>query len=59
MFTHLPVEVHVAQLVGEPLHVIGLQSTGVVHDVVVRRRDAATVDGLAHDVEVVPWRTGS
>lgn len=57
-FTHLPVEVHVAQLVGEPLHVVGLQSSGVVHDVVVRRRDTAGVDGLAHNVEVVPGGRG-
>lgn len=58
-FTHLPVEVHVAQLVGESLHVIWLQATGVVNDVVVCRRDAASVDGLAHNVEVVPWGPGS
>lgn len=43
-----------AQLVGEPLHVVGLQSAGVVHHVVVCRRDAPVVDGLADDVEVVP-----
>lgn len=51
---HLPVVVHVAQLVGQPLHVIRLQSARVVHNVVVGRGDAAEADGLAHDVEVVP-----
>lgn len=54
VFPYLPVEVHVAQLVSEPLHVVGLEPAGVVHHVVVRRRDAPVVDGLADDVEVVP-----
>lgn len=35
MPAYLPVVVHVAQLVGEPLHVIWLESTGVIHDIVV------------------------
>lgn len=54
VFAYLPVVIHVAQLVGEPLHVVGLQSAGVVHHVVVCRRDTSVVDGLADDVEVVP-----
>ena len=53
---YLPVVVHVAQLVGEPLHVIRLQSTGVVHNIVVGRGDASTADSLAHNVEVVPGK---
>lgn len=32
---HLPVVVQVTELVREPLHVVRLQSTGVVDDVVV------------------------
>lgn len=52
--TYLPVVVHVAQLVGEPLHVVGLQSAGVKHHVVVGWGDASHADGLANDVEVVP-----
>lgn len=35
MPAYLPVVVHVAELVGEPLHVIWLESTGVIHDIVV------------------------
>lgn len=53
---YLPVEVHVTQLVGKPLHMIRLQSTGVVHDVVVGWGDASTADSLAHYVEVIPGK---
>lgn len=51
---YLPVIVHVAQLVGEPLHVIRLQSAGVVHHIVVGWSDTSTADRLAHYVEVIP-----
>lgn len=53
---YLPVVVHVAQLVGEPLHVIRLQPTGVVHNIVVGWRDASRADSLAHYVEVIPGK---
>lgn len=52
--THLPVVVHVTELVGEPLHVVWLQTVGVVDDVVVSGGDAPSTDSLAHDVEVIP-----
>ena len=51
---YLPVVVHVAQLVGKPLHMIRLQSAGVVHDIVVGWGDAPRANRLAHDEEVVP-----
>lgn len=52
--THRPVVVHVAQLVGEALHVVGFQLAGVVHHVVVGGRHAAVLHRLAHDEEIVP-----
>lgn len=51
---HLPVVVQVTELVREPLHVVRLQSAGVVDDVVVSGWNASWSDRLAHDVEVVP-----
>lgn len=56
MPAYLPVVVHVAQLVGEPLHVIRLQSTGVVHNIVVGWGDASSADSLAHNIEVIPGK---
>lgn len=56
--TYLPVEVHVAQFVGKPLHVIRLQSAGVVHYVVVGWGDTSSGNSLANDVEVIPGREG-
>ena len=53
---HLPVVVHVAELVGESLHVIRLQSAGVVDNVVVGWGDASKADSLAHNVEVIPGK---
>lgn len=55
---YLPVVVHVAQLVGKPLHVIRLQSTGVVHNIVVGWGDASIANSLAHNVEVIPGKEG-
>lgn len=52
--THRPVVVHVAQLVGEALHVVGFQLAGVVHHVVVGGRHAAVLHRLADDEEIVP-----
>lgn len=51
---YLIVKVHVAQFVREPLHVVGLQPHGVIHHVVMSRRDTSVDGRLAHDVEVVP-----
>ncbi len=53
---YLPVVVHVAQLVGKSLHMIRLQSTGVIHHIVVGWGDASTADSLAHNVEVIPGK---
>lgn len=51
------VVVHVAQFVGEPLHVVGLQPFGVIYHVVVSRREASFVARLAYNVKVVPgWK---
>lgn len=47
-----------AQLVREPLHVVGLQPAGVIHHVVMSRRDTSCADRLAHNVEVVPGGDG-
>lgn len=55
---YLPVVVHVAQLVRKSLHVIWLQTTTVIDDVVVSRRDASRANGLAHDVEIIPGTKG-
>lgn len=51
---YLPVVVHVAQLVCKSLHVIWLQTTTVMDDVVMSRRDASRANGLAHNVEIIP-----
>lgn len=56
--TYLPVEVHVAQFVGKPLHVIRLQSAGVVHYVVVGWGDTSIGNSLTYDVEIIPSREG-
>lgn len=56
MAAYLPVVVHVAQLVGEPLHMIRLQSAGVVHNIVVGWGDTSWADRLAHNVEVIPGK---
>lgn len=56
--TYRPVVIHVAQLVGQALHVVRLEGTVVVDDVVVSWRHTACSDGLAHDEEVVPVREG-
>ena len=55
---YLPVVVEVAQLVGEPLHVVGLEAAAVVHHVVVSGRDAAHTHSLTHDEEVIPEEEG-
>lgn len=55
---YLKVEVHVAELVREPLHVVGLEPTGVIHHVVMSRRGTSGVGRLAHNVEVVPGGEG-
>lgn len=54
---HLPVVVQMAQLVGEALHVIRLQSTGIIHNIVVCWCDASKPDRLTHNVEVIPKKT--
>lgn len=56
--SYLIVEVHVAQLVCEPLHVIDLQPAGVIHHVEMSRRDGSGVVYMAHNVEVVPGGEG-
>lgn len=56
--TYLPVEVHVAQFVGKPLHVIRLQSAGVVHYVVVGWGNTSSGDSLAYNVEIIPGKEG-
>lgn len=53
---YLPVVVHVTQLVSKTLHVIRLQSTGVIHNIVVGRGDTSSADSLAYDVEVIPGK---
>lgn len=43
-----------AQLVGEALHVIRLQTIGIIHNVVVCWCNASIPNRLAHYIEVVP-----
>ena len=42
------------QLVCKSLHVVGSQPSGVVDDVVMRRRNSSLTNGLADQEEVVP-----
>lgn len=56
--THRPVVVHVAQLVGEALYVVGFQLAGVVHHVVVGGGHAAILHCLAHHEEIIPAGEG-
>ena len=53
-----PIVVQVAQLVGKPLYVIGLQSGSVVDHVVASGRNCSLADGLGNDEEVVPLAAG-
>ena len=49
-----PVVVEMAEFVGQPLHVVGLQRGRVVNDVVMGRSDRSLTHALRHDEEVVP-----
>lgn len=51
---YLPVVIHVAEFVGESLHVVWFEAAAVIHDVVVSRADAAQAHCLTHNEEIVP-----
>lgn len=54
--TDLPVVVQVRQLVGQPLHVVGLQASHVPQHVVVSGAHCALAYGLRDEEEVVPGK---
>ena len=56
-WTHRPVVVEVAQLVGEPLHVVGFEATGVTDDVEVGRSDRPLTHTLTRQEEIIPTHT--
>ena len=51
-----PVVVEVAELVGEPLHVVWVQAGGVTDDVKVGWSDSALTCTLTHQKEIIPAR---
>ena len=55
--THGPVVVQVAELVGEPLHVVRFQATGVPDDVEVGGSDSSLTHTLARQEEIIPTHT--
>lgn len=52
--TYRPVVVEVAEFVGQSLHVVRLQSRGVIDDVEVGGRDCSLTDTLTDQEEVIP-----
>lgn len=51
---YLPVVVHVAEFVGESLHVIWFEAAVVKHHIVVSRWDATKAHSLTYYEEIVP-----
>jgi len=51
---YLPVVVHVAEFVGESLHVIWLEATAVKYHIVVRRCDTTKAHSLTYYEEIIP-----
>lgn len=47
-----------AELVGQPLDVVGLEAAAVVDDIVVCWGHAPTPHRLAHDEKVIPGKAG-
>lgn len=54
---YLPVVIHMAEFVGESLHVVWFEATAVVHHVVVCGGDAAQAHCLTHNEEIVPEKS--
>ena len=52
--THRPVVVEVAEFVGEPLHVVWFEATGVVDDVEVGWGDSSLTHTLTHQEKIIP-----
>ena len=55
--THRPVVVEVAEFVGEPLHVVWFQASGVVDDVEVGWGDCALTHALTHQEKIIPTQS--